>query len=247
MTSPGHEPPITRRRGGRWRAPLGWLVVLSLVAGAAWWVVERVGEDAAGARRLAVAERAALLEGGERILAEAPVVQRLWWDYFRGTHGVLAATDRRLLYVGIPPEPLLHRGDALRDVADASFRFARGVGVREEPRRRGGRTLHLASGTQQVALEASPNAAPALQAVLDTMRRRIDDLRAAADAERRAVEASSAAARRATYHLVQPGEALEFIARRYGTTTDSLLAWNGLTTPRIVAGQRLLVRPGQAP
>ncbi|MBK8248406.1 MAG: LysM peptidoglycan-binding domain-containing protein [Gemmatimonadetes bacterium] len=79
------------------------------------------------------------------------------------------------------------------------------------------------------------------------MRDRIGQLRAAGEAERRAVEVSSAAARRATYHLVQPGEALELIARRYGTTTDSLLAWNALGAPRIVAGQRLLVRPGQAP
>ena len=231
----------------RWLAPLGWIVLVAGVATVGWWVIDHGRGDAGTTRRLAVAERAVLLEPGEVVLAEVPVAQRLWWDFFRSTHGVLAATDRRLLFVGIPPEPLLHRTAGPFEVVDASFRFARAVGVREGSSRRGGLRLRLASGTQQVALEAMAVDAPAMRPVLDTMRTRIDHLRAAGEAERRAVEASSAAARRATYHLVQPGEALESIARRYGTTTDSLMAWNALGAPRIVAGQRLLVRPGQAP
>ncbi|MGQ0767442.1 MAG: LysM peptidoglycan-binding domain-containing protein, partial [Gemmatimonadota bacterium] len=76
--------------------------------------------------------------------------------------------------------------------------------------------------------------------ILDQAVARMD---AAAEAERRAAEAAAAAARRAVYHLVQRGEALELIARRYGVPVDSLLSWNGLTNTRIVAGTRLLVRP----
>ncbi|MBL8959515.1 MAG: LysM peptidoglycan-binding domain-containing protein [Gemmatimonadetes bacterium] len=231
----------------RWLAPLGWVLLVAAVAGVAWWVIDHGRSDAGATQRLAVAERAVLLEAGEVVLAEAPVAQRLWWDFFRSTHGVLAATDRRLLFVGIPPEPLLHRAAGPFEVVDASFRFAGAVGVREATTRSRGLRVRLASGTQVVGLEATAAAAPAMRAVLDTMRARRDQLRAAAEAERRAVEATSAASRRATYHLVQPGEALESIARRYGTTTDSLLAWNALGASRIVAGQRLLVRPGQAP
>lgn len=230
-----------------WLAPIGWLFLVAGVMSVGWWVIDHGRGDAGATRRLAVAERTVLLEPGEVVLAEVPVAQRLWWDFFRGTHGVLAATDRRVLFVGIPPEPLLHRTPGPFEVVDASFRFARATGVREAPTRGGGLRVELASGTQRVELDVGSADAPAMRAVLDTMRDRIGQLRAAGEAERRAVEVSSAAARRATYHLVQPGEALELIARRYGTTTDSLLAWNALGAPRIVAGQRLLVRPGQAP
>ncbi len=183
-----------------------------------------------------------MLEGGEVVLASAPVTQRLWWDYYRRTYGLLIATDRRLLFLGVPPEPLLHRDAGPRELVDVSFRYARGVGVRRSPGRRG-MQVALASGSQREVIEGSGRDADALASVLDSMDARIAGLRAASDAERRAVEAAAAASRRAAYHLVQPGEALDAIARRYGTTTDSLLTWNNLTTSRIVAGQRLLVRP----
>jgi membrane-bound lytic murein transglycosylase D len=79
--------------------------------------------------------------------------------------------------------------------------------------------------------------------VLAVVRRRQEALRLAAQAERRAAEATAAASRRAIYHLVQPGEALDLIARRYGVSVDSVIAWNRLPSSRITAGRRLLVKP----
>jgi len=46
-------------------------------------------------------------------------------------------------------------------------------------------------------------------------------------------------------HVVQPGENLFRIARRYGTTVDAIVAANGLTNKRLIhAGQRLVIPRG---
>ncbi len=46
----------------------------------------------------------------------------------------------------------------------------------------------------------------------------------------------------AIYHIVQPGETLSSIARRYGTTWQAIAQANGITNPNsIYAGQRLLI------
>jgi len=46
-------------------------------------------------------------------------------------------------------------------------------------------------------------------------------------------------------HVVQPGENLFRIARRYGTTVDAIVAANGLTNRRLIhAGQRLVIPRG---
>lgn len=231
----------------RWVAVTAWTgIIVALVTGAAR-VVGQYRGDPASARRVALAEAEALLERDERILAQAPVHQRTWWDYYRHTWGVLAATDRRLLYVGVAPQPVLHRAVGPADVVDASFRYARGVSVTRGRARGAGTRLRLVSGAAREEVVAARGDDARLAAVLDTLAGRQAALAAAADAERRAIAAALAASRRATWHLVQRGEALDAIARRYGTTVDSLLAWNTLAGPRIVTGQRLLVRPGQEP
>jgi hypothetical protein len=221
---------------------LGWVLLLGALGALGFALFLDHEVDPARTRRTAAAELMGELDPGEVVLAQAPVVQRLWWDYFRRTYGVLAATDRRLVFVGIPPEPLLHRDAGPPEASHASFRYARGVGVRLAGGRRA--RVTLASGSKQAQLEAGDAQGTMLRAVLDTMRGRMDQLRAAGDAERRAIEVATEASRRATYHLVQPGEALEQIARRYGSPVDSVRAWNDLSGPRIVVGQRLLVRPG---
>ncbi|HJU89870.1 MAG TPA: hypothetical protein VJ672_10785, partial [Gemmatimonadaceae bacterium] len=60
--------------------------------------------DPASARAAASRElRMRALEEGERIEHVLPVYRRSVWDYFRATHGLLVATDRRILFIGLPP------------------------------------------------------------------------------------------------------------------------------------------------
>lgn len=199
--------------------------------------------DAEGSARLANAEIAVLLERDEVVEHRVAVMQRNWWDFFRVTHGVLAATDRRLLYVGIPPEPLVRREFEPPAVVVEGFRYDQGASF-ELSRQ----FLGSLPGVQLTATPAQGDFAfwsddrQRVDSVLAVLVGRREALRLASDAERRATEATVAASRRAIYHLVQRGEALDVIARRYGVSADSIIAWNALQTTRITAGSRLLVR-----
>src|SRR5687768_14842473 len=48
-----------------------------------------------------------MLDPGEVVQSEVTAVQRHWWDRFAETTGVFAATDRRLIFVGVAPRDLL--------------------------------------------------------------------------------------------------------------------------------------------
>mgnify|MGYP001770945209 CR=1 FL=1 len=51
-----------------------------------------------------------------------------------------------------------------------------------------------------------------------------------------------------TIHVVQPGETLFAIAKRYGTTVEALVQANQIADPSLIfAGQRLIIPGGQAP
>jgi hypothetical protein len=238
----------TPPRPRAWLAASVWVLVLALVAAAATLAFVLHRGDPEGAARIANAEVEALIERGEQIVARVVVKQRLWWDYYRHTYGVLAATDRRLMYVGVPPEPLLHNDPGPPELVTQAFPYSRGLAV-TRVRLFMGRTQGVrfvgATGTGRFGI--APRDSARLDAVLAVADRAQAVLRAAADAERRAAEAAAADARRPIYHLVQPGEALGTIARRYGVTVESLTVWNDLASERIAVGSRLLVRPGREP
>lgn len=185
-----------------------------------------------------------VLERGEVVERRVPVTRRHWWHFFRVSHGALIATDRRVLYIGVPPASLLHRDAGPAETDVRAWSYAEGLAVARS-RALPGRpaAVHLAgAGGSEMLLLAGRDLRQA-DTLFALVGRHLEELRATREAERRAVEAARDAARRAIYHQVRPGESLTLLAVRYGANIDSLRAWNGLTTDRIAAGQRLLVKP----
>jgi hypothetical protein len=200
--------------------------------------------DVRGARRAAEQELAMVLEQGERVERAAYVAQRHWWDYFRETHGVLAATDRRLLFVGVPPKEILTPEAGPQVFEQRSFPYDRPLAIER------GRVFFRTSpgmvmrgaGAKETFAVAGEDAA-GVDSVLGAMRRTQLAIREAAERERRAQLYTAWVARQPLYHRVQRGEALISIALKYGVTPEQLKEWNGLGGDVVKAGQRLLVKP----
>lgn len=222
-----------------------WLSLLLVAAAAIGTLLILHRGDAEGSARLANAEIEQLLGRGEVVEQRVPVMQRNWWDYFRVTHGILAATDRRLLFVGVPPAPLLPRAYEPPEYLEVSVPFDQPVGVDFARQFLGTAPgVQLTAGETREDFAFSSRERPRVDSVLAILAARQEALRLASEAERLASEATVAASRKAIYHLVQRGEALDLIARRYGVSPDSIVKWNDLPSTRITAGRRLLVRPG---
>ena len=82
-----------------------------------------------------------------------------------------------------------------------------------------------------------------LNSVLSLMSQHQKAIRDTDEMERQRALADAEAARQPVYHVVERGEALELIARDYSVTVEQLQEWNGLDSPQIRAGVRLLVKP----
>jgi LysM repeat protein len=258
--SAGQEPdrapqriPVTRSAGGApTRRPRRRRLIVAITSGSALLVVVSALTVATvfppiGARRAArlAADReiAAQLQPGERRVAAAYVSQREWTDVFREAFGLLIATDRRLLYLSVPPIPLLRpreSGPAELRVGswsyDGSFTLEprtfvfgqlRGLELRTPVERR---RFFVATGEEPTARLIARAAAEARRAVTEVF-------------EREEASQRTAPPEATTYvtHIVRPGETLIGLARRYQTTPDVLQQLNALPTGAIRSGQRLRV------
>ena len=223
-------------------AVMAGLVLLFFVGGYVLW---QQHIDPATARQTLARELSTYaLEPGETVHASAFLYWRSPLSYFRSTHSVLAATDRRLLLLTLtPPDPLTREVEAtlptIRDLPkDTTVRVDTGRVM-----------LGLSRGGVIQARDIDERWAardeqwPKVQAVVADLSRAQRVMREDADAITLARLAAVERARQPIWHVVHRGEALGSIATRYGTTTERLRELNAMASDRIRAGDSLLIKP----
>ncbi len=236
------RPPRSRARARLWRLVAALAAAVAMLGLVAFVVVGRPVRTE-WAQAAAERELRLTLETGERVEHAAYVSQRHPTDYLRETHGVLAGTDRRLLFVGVrpggPPEardepPVFDvrafAYDTLTTISHSRVFFGRasGVVVRAPGRRE-------SFGVTQAEL-------PRVDAVTAGLDRRSRGQRALAAHEALVQRIIAARPDVREYYVARRGDALISIARTYGITPDSLAHLNALPNERVRIGQRLLVR-----
>lgn len=195
------------------------------------------------AREAALREVTAQYEAGERPVAQVFASQRRWTDMWRESYGVVVATDRRLLYVGAPPTPLLRpRDDGPLELLVESYPYDAAFTLDPRTVWRGrGRGLVLRTPSTQVDFLVDDREWDAAREVAA----------ASADARQKATQAIQQldAVNRApppradeyVPYVVRRGETLTGLAVRFRTSPDVLRQLNQLTTDDIKVGQRLRV------
>lgn len=247
MEAAARRPRPTPPRRRRWWIALrvsAWSVGVTLLLATVGVLLFIHRGDAEGSARIANREVELMLERGEAIDWRAPVMARHWWHYFRVTHGVLAATDRRLLYVGVPPEEILPREPEPQLLEESSFPYDRPIDIWRGRVFLGtltGIIIRAPGETRTFGVASSERAR--LDSVLSLMSRHQKAIRDSVEDERQRALAAAEAARQPVFHVVERGEALELIAKQYNVTVDQLEEWNGLDSPKIRVGQSLLVKP----
>ena len=236
--------PVRRRVVSATRRIVMWSVgaiaLVALIGYALYSNPADTGRARAAARGLLLSA----LDPGERIERRAYAYQRYWWDYFRETHGVLALTDRRILFVGVPPvnylvpedgPPASERREFPLDTLTTIHRGR--VFARTAP----GLVFVGRGGKETFAIPAESRSSA--DSIVRAMERRQALIRETASRERRTQEYAAWLARLPVWHRVERGEALSTLATRYNATVEQLREWNKLPSDRVRIGQRLLVKP----
>ena len=152
-------------------------------------------------------------------------------------------TDRRALFVGVPPRELVspERGPQqfviLQLGRDESLRIRRTrVDLGSAP--------GVAIETDRSRLAFASDDRVGLDSVLANVARTRRAVATADQLARRVRDYEEIVTLKPVYHFVEAGDALSSIAARYGTTEAQLTALNGLTSTTIKVKQRLLVKRG---
>ena len=188
--------------------------------------------------------REGILAEGEQLSRTVPVFRRRPSDYFRATRGVLALTNRRLVYVGLAPRDILGPEDPVPAFESTEFASDTTLAVSAGHALLGAtRAIVLVHRGERDAFGVADEHWGDAHAIIDEIETRHAAQRAEAARLRREAAIADSIARAPRWHVVQRGEALSTIATTYSTTPEQLRALNSLTSDRIRVGQRLLVKP----
>lgn len=223
------------------------LLLVPVALAALGFVLYAPRHGASSARADAARELTLVLDDDERVANLTPATRRPLWRYFHPIAGVLAATDRRLVWVGVAPRSLIEWSAAeppVFEIATWSYDSVVIAPTRVHLGVSPGLAVRAAPGAEAMRFAVRAADASTRREVLATLERRQAELRAEAERERAEQERLEFLARQPLYHTVQRGEAVISIAAQYGLTPDSLRALNGLASDRLQVGQVLLVKPG---
>jgi len=188
-----------------------------------------------------------MLQYGEKVVRKAKVFMRRPNDYYRGSNGVLYATNDRLIFIGVAPGSKFEKVDAPPMIVSQEFpndtlldlkgtrlylMTAHGIVVTHPGVPRG---EFAASGGQEAALDSLADYVNSIHAAQ----------RAEAAREKRLRQAVNALIKEPLYYTVKRGDALFSIARKFETTPEKIQEWNQLVGDRVKIGQRLLVKPAK--
>jgi LysM repeat protein len=188
--------------------------------------------------------RGGLLAPDEHLERIATVFRRRPSDYFRATRGILALTDKRVVYVGIAPRDILGPNESAPAFESHDFSLDTATVAAAGHTLLGAvHAVVFRQGANRDVFGVSDTDWADARAIIAGVHRIQDNQRAEAARNRRAHEVADSIARAPKWHVVARGEALSTIATMYNTTPETLRALNGLTSDKIRIGQRLLVKP----
>lgn len=185
-----------------------------------------------------------LLAQGESVQKTVTVFRRRPSDYFRATRGILALTNRRLVYVGLAPRDVLGPEETLPVFESRDFPIDTMLIVSPSRTLLGAaRALVLARHDERSTFGVRDDEWQDARSIMSSIAARQTVQRGEAAIQRRDRERADSIQRAPKWHVVSRGEALSTIGTMYGTTADDLRALNSLTGSKIKVGQRLLVKP----
>lgn len=226
----------------------GGVVGLALALGVFAYIFFMRTVDLPEARAIAERElRTGTLRFGEDIHRAAYVYVRRPGDYFRGANGVLAATDERLVFIGVAPRGTLNTPDAPPVILQQEF--INDTMLEVNPRR-----VYMATApgveVRRSGREARFGSTRANWRALEELAEYVNSVqqaqRTAAAREIRLREAVDRIVAMPLYYTVRRGDAISTIANWFGVSVSDLQQWNRLESTRIRIGERLLVKPGSA-
>lgn len=227
------------------------LLSLALVIIVVQLVLHSMRTEPRDARMIADRElQVNVIESGERIEHAVSVVLRTPVDYFRATRGVLALTNKRIVFLGLRPRDMLAPSDAPPAFEQRDFPIDTAVSLsagRAMAFLSKGVILKTPDETMRLAVPGS--AWPEAQKLVARMTTSRDAARATAERQERLRKVADEDWKRAVaawhkpqYHTVRRGDALGSIATQWNTTPERLQQINKLPDNRIRVGQTLLIR-----